>query len=94
MGLAPKNILTSPPKKGTYGMVGTNIGGNVWGTNGEYKFQAEPVRPRPATAPDGMASFVCLLAHYGPALLSFAFDAARVVASPARVILQCAISSL
>mmetsp|Transcript_21673 Transcript_21673/g.51405 ORF Transcript_21673/g.51405 Transcript_21673/m.51405 type:complete len:342 (+) Transcript_21673:205-1230(+) len=53
MGLAPKNILTSPPKKGTYGMVGTNIGGNVWGTNGEYKFQAEPVRPRPATAPDG-----------------------------------------
>lgn len=45
-----KNILTSPPKKGTYGMVGTNIGGRPDGVLGEYKYSSEPVK-RPETAP-------------------------------------------
>jgi hypothetical protein len=46
-----KNIVTSPPKKGTYGMIGTNIGGKAEGTNGEYKYQPDPVDSRPQTAP-------------------------------------------
>mmetsp|Transcript_55085 Transcript_55085/g.112628 ORF Transcript_55085/g.112628 Transcript_55085/m.112628 type:complete len:342 (-) Transcript_55085:206-1231(-) len=52
--LDPKNILTSPPKRGTYGMVGTNIGGRVQGFAGEYEYQPSGSnKPRPATAPDG-----------------------------------------
>mmetsp|Transcript_58469 Transcript_58469/g.143385 ORF Transcript_58469/g.143385 Transcript_58469/m.143385 type:complete len:340 (-) Transcript_58469:56-1075(-) len=46
-----KNILTSPPKRGTYGMVGTNIGGTPSGVMGEYKYSSEPVQKRPETAP-------------------------------------------
>jgi hypothetical protein len=46
-----KNILTSPPKRGTYGMVGTNIGGKAEGINGEYKYLSDPIK-RPSTAPE------------------------------------------
>ena len=37
--LAPRNFLTSPPKKGTYGMVGMNIGGRFDGVCGELTYR-------------------------------------------------------
>eukprot|EP00285_Hemiselmis_virescens_P012374 CAMPEP_0173383024 /NCGR_PEP_ID=MMETSP1356-20130122/5548_1 /TAXON_ID=77927 ORGANISM="Hemiselmis virescens, Strain PCC157" /NCGR_SAMPLE_ID=MMETSP1356 /ASSEMBLY_ACC=CAM_ASM_000847 /LENGTH=341 /DNA_ID=CAMNT_0014337665 /DNA_START=291 /DNA_END=1316 /DNA_ORIENTATION=- len=49
-GPSLKNMVTSPPKKGTYGMIGTNIGGKPEGSMGEYKYVADPVK-RPETAP-------------------------------------------
>ncbi len=54
----PKNFLTSPPKRGTYGMIGTNIGGKPEGINGEYAYSSEPPKGRPSTAPDKMKPFV------------------------------------
>ena len=48
--VALKNILTSPSKKGTYGFVGTNIGGNPEGINGEFKYSSEPPKTRAQTA--------------------------------------------
>lgn len=49
--LAPRNFLTSPPKKGTYGMVGINIGGRVDGVVGEltYSSNPPPAKERPKT---------------------------------------------
>lgn len=32
-----KNIITSPPKRGTYGFVGLNIGGKAEGVAGEFR---------------------------------------------------------
>lgn len=37
--LGPRNFLTSPPKKGTYGMVGMNIGGKFDGVCGELTYR-------------------------------------------------------
>lgn len=48
--LAPRNFLTSPPKKGTYGMVGINIGGKVDGVVGEFTYSSNP--PPPKTRPN------------------------------------------
>ncbi|KAJ1483944.1 hypothetical protein T484DRAFT_2548914 [Baffinella frigidus] len=57
--LAQKNIVTSPSKKGTYGMIGTNIGGEGKGINGEYEYLPDPVKGRPQTAPaDAFKPFV------------------------------------
>ena len=50
--LPPKNIFTNPPRRGTYGMVGINIGGKPDGVAGEYAYVSQPVVPRPATAPE------------------------------------------
>ena len=50
--LPPKNILTNPSKRGTYGMIGTNIGGKPEGISGEYTYSSEPPKGRPSTAPD------------------------------------------
>lgn len=51
VGNTLKNMVTSPPKKGTYGMIGTNIGGKPEGAMGEYRYQPDPVGKRPVTAP-------------------------------------------
>ena len=52
--LAPRNFLTSPPKRGTYGMVGMNIGGKVDGIVGELAYSSNPPQPktRPSTTSD------------------------------------------
>jgi len=52
--LAPRNFLTSPPKRGTYGMVGMNIGGKVDGIVGEFSYSTNPPAPksRPSTTSD------------------------------------------
>jgi hypothetical protein len=52
--LAPRNFLTSPPKRGTYGMVGMNIGGKVDGIVGELAYSPNPPPPktRPSTTSD------------------------------------------
>jgi hypothetical protein len=49
--LGPRNILTSPAKRGTYGFVGLNMGGKPEGVMGEFKYQMRHAdKPRPATA--------------------------------------------
>lgn len=53
-----KNILTNPPKRGTYGFVGMNLGGKPEGFNGEYKYASEPVVARPATTGEKPKPFV------------------------------------
>jgi hypothetical protein len=55
---APKNFLTNPPKHGTYGMIGTNIGGKSEGVNGEYRYSSELPKGRPSTAPEKRKPFV------------------------------------
>mmetsp|Transcript_73438 Transcript_73438/g.153307 ORF Transcript_73438/g.153307 Transcript_73438/m.153307 type:complete len:317 (-) Transcript_73438:331-1281(-) len=45
--LAPKNFYTSPPKKGSYGMYGMNIGGKVDGVCGEFSYVAAPPTSKP-----------------------------------------------
>mmetsp|Transcript_40118 Transcript_40118/g.64681 ORF Transcript_40118/g.64681 Transcript_40118/m.64681 type:complete len:316 (+) Transcript_40118:185-1132(+) len=44
--LAPRNFLTSPSKRGTYGMVGINIGGKIDGVVGELTYSMNPPRER------------------------------------------------
>ena len=58
VALGPKNILTNPPKLGTYGMIGTNIGGKPEGVTGEYTYSSEPPKGRPSTAPEKLKPFV------------------------------------
>lgn len=50
--LAPRNFLTSPAKRGTYGMVGINIGGKIDGVVGEFTYSVNPPgeRHRPKTS--------------------------------------------
>jgi hypothetical protein len=44
--LAPRNFLTSPPKRGTYGFAGLNIGGKPDGVMGEFSYSSIPDVPK------------------------------------------------
>ena len=45
-----RNVITSPPRKGTYGFVGLNMGGKPEGVLGEFKYLGEPAKGRPSTS--------------------------------------------